>query len=722
MGSYLFQGFRFDAGSDELFQVDPAGNAVPIPLGARATALLALLLDRSGRLVRKNEIMEVVWDGRAVEDANLTVQVAALRRLLDSQQSEPSAIQTVPGRGYRFIAQVTRAGSSEDSEAASGAAAIAAGRSAGTDRRDGSQPLRRLSAILAADVTGLGRLTGVDHLNALARLEVMRREVIAPAIAARRGRIVQTTGDGLLAEFSSAVEAMKTAIEIQAGTAKRKYANAGLECIQYRVAVDVGDVVVDGNDLLGDAVNIAARLLELVEPGGIITTGTTMEHLRSNLDVNFDDWGEHRVKNVDRAIRAWHWQGEGQPQIKAGTVVNPKFRPINPSIAVLPFESLSSDPNQEFLADGITDDIITSLSKFRWFLVIARNSTFTYKGKREAISQIARELGVRYVLKGTLRRNNDQLRVTVQLIDADTNSHVWAQTYNLKLIDIFEVQDEIAQVICGALEPELAGAERARAKRKPPGRLDAWEAYQRGLWHLWQMTKDDIDEAQRLVHLARATDADFALPYAALAYMAYVRVIQGWTQDSEATLEQGVSYAHHAIRLEPNDPLPHMALGRVLAHQGKFEAAFSALGSALELNPNYAIAHNGMGTALSWSDAPARALPHLRTAMRLSPTEPTFWIIETHTGYAHAQLGEFDTALALIRHSANRRVGGFWPWALLAWVQHEVGDYAAAAAALGEARTLRPDFSLQVASQATKALHQKYRTPLLAALAKHGLN
>jgi adenylate cyclase len=370
-----------------------------------------------------------------------------------------------------------------------------------------NRPERRLAAILAADVVGYSRLIGVDEEGTLLRLKAIRAEVIDPAIAAHRGRLVKTTGDGLLVEFASVVDALRCAVEVQREITERGGDGPPDRCIAFRIGIHQGDIVVENGDIFGDGVNVAARLEALAEPGGICVSARVQEDAAGRLDLAFADLGEQNLKNIARPIRAYRVE----PQ-KASTppAEAPLPLPDKPSIAVLPFQNMSGDPEQEYFADGMVEEIITALSRIRWLFVIARNSSFTYKGQAVDVKRVGRELGVRYVLEGSVRKGGDRVRVTAQLIDAISGAHVWADRYDRDLDDIFAVQDEITASVTGVIEPTLAEAEQRRVLRKPPERLDAWEAYQRGLWHLHRSGREETKTAQTLFRQAIALDPNFA--------------------------------------------------------------------------------------------------------------------------------------------------------------------------------------------------------------------
>ena len=363
---------------------------------------------------------------------------------------------------------------------------------------------RRLAAILAADVAGYTALMGADEAGTLGRLTDLRREFLEPLIADHHGRIVKLMGDGLLVEFTSVVDAVLCALAWQKGVDDR---DKGL---QFRIGVNLGDVIVEGDDIHGDGVNIAARLEGLAEPGGTCLSGDAFRQVRGKVEAQFEDLGERDLKNVAEPVRVYRIAGEQPSTIATSPTTKLPSLPDKPSIAVLPFVNMSEDPEQEIFSDGITEDIITELSRFRSLFVIARNSSFSYKGQSPKVQDVGRELGVKYVVEGSVRKAGNRVRITAQVVDATSGNHLWAERYDREPADIFALQDEITQTIVGAVEPELSAAEREQAVRTPPESLDAWETYQRGLWYLWGLTKDGLAEAQHLLRRAQELDPGFA--------------------------------------------------------------------------------------------------------------------------------------------------------------------------------------------------------------------
>src|SRR6266853_1375308 len=403
---------------------------------------------------------------------------------------------------------------------------------------------RRLSAILAADVVGYRRLMGTDEAGTLTALKDVRTGFIDGKIAEHQGRVVKLTGDGILAEFPSVVSAVACAVELQRGIRERNADVPQDRRIEFRIGVNLGDVIVEGADIYGDGVNVAARLESIAEPGGIAISGSVRDHVGNRLKLSFEDRGEQQLKNIEKPIRVYHVLLD-QPM----TADTNSGKDERPSIAVLPFNNMSGDAEQEYFSDGISEDIITALSKLRWFFVIARNSSFTYKGKAVRLQQVADELGVRYVLEGSVRKGGDRVRITAQLNDVATGSHIWAERYDRELADVFAVQDEITEAIVAAIEPQLYAAENFRAKRKPPDSMDAWDLVMRALSYYWRVTREDNIAAQALLEKAIAIDPNYARALAVLAVSHTFGTHMGWEDKAIAMpVAERAALEHFSIR------------------------------------------------------------------------------------------------------------------------------------------------------------------------------
>jgi len=476
---------------------------------------------------------------------------------------------------------------------------------------------RRLAAILAADVAGYSRLIGANEGDTLTRLKAIRAELLDPTITAHNGRLVKTTGDGLLVEFGSVVDALHCATAVQAGMAQRNLTTPADKRIEFRIGINVGDIVVEDGDIFGDGVNVAARLEGLAEPGGICVSARVQEDAAGKLELSFEDMGEQALKNIARPMRAYRI---ATGPVSAATKETPALAlPDKPSIAVLPFANLSADPEQEFFADGIAEDVITALSRYPSLFVISRNSSFTYKGRAVDVKQIGRELGVRYVLEGSLRKSGDRIRVTTQLVEAHTGKHVWAERYDRDLADIFAVQDEITEAMTIAVAPAIAGAEQHRALRKPPESLDAWAAYQRGLWHLDKAAPDDNALAEKFFQQAVDLDRNFADAYCGLALAQMYSATVFLTRPMASVQTSAEPLARLAVALDGNNAVAHSCLSSALFYRGDHHGALAEADCALELSPNLAFGYFRRGAALIFSGWPQEGLRDLQTSLRLEP-------------------------------------------------------------------------------------------------------
>jgi adenylate cyclase len=566
---------------------------------------------------------------------------------------------------------------------------------------------RRLSAILAADVVGYSRLMSKDETGTLERLKSLRRVLVQPKIAERGGRIVKLMGDGLLAEFPSVVEAVQSAIDIQQEVTEREPNISDDRRIRLRIGINLGDIIVEGSDIYGDGVNVAARLEALADPGGIVISGTVFDHVKGKVSLDFEDLGEQQVKNIDDPVRVYRvvldsGTNEGEAAGTYPSSATVLELPDKPSVAVLPFNNMSDDLEQDYFADGISEDLITALSKIRWFFVIARASTFTYKNRAVDVTQVAKDLGVRYVLEGSVRKGGNRVRITAQLIDA--------------------LQDEMAQTIVGAIEPELGAAERERAARKAPENLDAWETYQHGLWHMWTFLEEDNAEARRLFRRARELDPKFAPAYAHEAYSHYVTVIMGWTVDPDASLAAGMTAAKKALALDDKDAVAYFALGRVQTMLGEHDSAIAALESSLALNPSFAQANHGLGMAQALAGQLDDAIDSFGRAERLSPRDPLLWAFTITHGLACILARDNETALQLARQTLQiPRASGYWPHAVLAASLAHQDQIEEARAAVAEALRAKPNLSLSYLKSTLLTKQPEGLNPYLDGLRKAGL-
>ena len=474
---------------------------------------------------------------------------------------------------------------------------------------------------------------GEDEAGTRARFNAHLQDLIEPAIASRRGRIVKTTGDALLVEFASVVDAVQCAVGLQKGMAERNDDEPDHRRIDFRIGVNLGDVIIEGDDIHGDGVNVAARLEGLAEPGGICISAKVYEEVANKLDVAFEELGAQELKNISTPVRAFRMVLD---RVSAAPSSAPLALPDKPSIAVLPFDNLSGDPEQEYFADGLTEDIITGLSKFHWFFVIARNSSFTYKGRAVDVKQVSIELGVQYVLEGSVRKAGNRIRISAQLIDALTGRHIWAERYDRDLEDIFAVQDELTEAIVGAVAPSFVSAEAKRVERKPPENFDVWDYSMRGNWHLSRRDKDDVLEARRLFETGLELDPNSTMALSGLALTLGWAINFGWVDDLDKARAVGHAAARKAVNLDENDALALVGLAIISFYMHQLDEAAAACRRALELNPNLALAEGWLAAILGWRGDYDEALQHAERATRLSPRD-TFAI--GSFAYAGAEFG-----------------------------------------------------------------------------------
>ena len=581
---------------------------------------------------------------------------------------------------------------------------------------------RKLTTILAADVVGYSRLMGEDEAGTLARLKSLRKELVQPKIAGGRGRIVKLMGDGLLAEFPSVVEAVRCAVDIQQDMPGRETDLPDERRIRLRIGVNLGDIIVEGSDIYGDGVNVAARLEGLAEPGGVCISGKVYEEVRNKLPTAFEDLGEQELKNIREPVRVYRWtDAAADPMPGMAGTEGALPVPDKPSIAVLPFTNMSGDPEQDFFADGVAEDIITELSKFHSLFVIARNSSFAFKGQPLHVKALSRKLGVRYVVEGSVRRAGHRVRITAQLIDALSDQHLWAERYDRDLDDIFAVQDEVTRQIVTAIEPTVGGAERSRAHRKHPDSLDAWESYQRGMWHLYRFTAEECSEATTFFRRAIEIDPNFSLPHAGLAYVLNMSVVQGFTSEPEASLVKAHEAAQRAIVLDPNDTFGHIVMGRIRQQMGEHESALSAYENALELNPNLAAAHLGLGFALTYSGHPEEALRKLDEAIRLSPRDPNLWGFLMIKAQAFLFMESYEEALDWARNALRQPNAGLWAYATEVVALAHLDRIEDARQALRRVMAIKPNFNMDFVISTVQMMRMAGSERYIDGLRKAGL-
>ncbi|MFY9737284.1 MAG: adenylate/guanylate cyclase domain-containing protein, partial [Rhodoplanes sp.] len=492
-------------------------------------------------------------------------------------------------------------------------------------------------------VAGYSRLTGMDEEGTHAQLTGHLRSLVDPKIAEHHGRVVKNTGDGVLAEFSSVVEAVRCAVDVQRGMVQRNSEVPQEERIEFRIGINVGDIIIDSGEIFGDGVNVAVRLESLAEPGGICISDFAYQQVRGKIPAEFVDIGEQQLKNIARPVRAYNVSVDasigGKEEKPALTL------PDKPSIAVLPFQNMSGDPEQEYFADGMAEDIITALSRTRRLFVIARNSTFTYKGRAVDVKQVGRELGVRYVLEGSVRKAANRVRITGQLIDTSTGAHLWADRFDGTPVDIFDLQDQVTASVVGAIAPKLEQAEIERARRKPTESLDAYDYYLHGMASFYRGTKDAISEALQLFHKAIARDPEFASAYGMAAWCYVQRKNNLWMTDRAQETAAIERLARQAARLGKEDPTALYTGGYALAQiEGHLDAGIALIDRALALDPNLAAAWHLSGWMRIHLREPEVAIAHLTRAVRLNPLDPLLFAMQNGMAAAHFLAGRYDEA------------------------------------------------------------------------------
>ncbi|MGD9980027.1 MAG: adenylate/guanylate cyclase domain-containing protein [Hyphomonadaceae bacterium] len=504
---------------------------------------------------------------------------------------------------------------------------------------------RRLTAILAADVVGYSRMIVADEAATLSRFSASIEDALSPLVGEHGGRIVKTMGDGVLAEFASAVSALLCAVGFQRAMVER---NAGLEQpMLFRVGVNAGDAVLRDGDVFGDAVNLAARLQQLCEPGGVCVSQRVREDALGRAELAFEDMGEQSLKNINRPVRVY--------RVRLDEPARPLLTlPDKPSIAVLPFENLSGDKDQEYFADGVSEDVISALSRWRWFFVIARNSSFTYKGRAVDVMQVGRELGVRYVLEGSVRRAGNHVRVVTQLIDATSGGHVWSDTFDRDLADLFALHDEITEHVVAAIEPAMLQNESVRATRKSASDLSAFDCFQRGMWHLNQVSREGFRRAEALFRETIAREPDFALGHAGLARVLYGGVAYGWSDDPPRDLAAAEAAARAAIALDARDAWAHFALSGVLLYLGRHDEALEEAERTLALNPNFAFGYFRLGQVLIFAGRAPEAVAPLERSIRLNPFDPQMGAMIGTLALAHFHAGDYERAISRAREAARQ--------------------------------------------------------------------
>jgi len=517
--------------------------------------------------------------------------------------------------------------------------------------------------------------------------------VFGPAVAAHNGRIVKLIGDGVIAEFSSVVDAVSCALSVQRPGATTADQSALQPNIVLRIGINLGDVIIEGDDIYGDGVNIAARLEPLAEPGGICVSSIVHESVGNRIDVHFQDGGEISVKNIDRPIKVWKWHPGAATATAAQSSAKPKPNvAAAASIAVLPFTNMSGDPEQEYFSDGISEDIITDLSKIAGLMVIARNSSFSYKGRSVDVRSVGRDLGVRSVLEGSIRRAGNRVRITAQLTDAATGAHLWADRYDRDLTDIFEVQDEVVAKIVGVLAVTLTKGEQQRLRQHGTSNVEAYECWLRARALLTRGSRESIIQARAMYRQAIEFDLNFAAPHAGLAFAAIADYVSAWAPDPAQALLEAEGWARRALELSDHEPVSHMALGNVLLWRRDHAGALAEFARMIALDPNFAQGYTATGLALMYAGEPARALEPFATAMRLDPHYPD--IVLHFLAQANFSLGKYEIAAQLLRDRIARNPNTDASRMLLASCYGYLGRTEDAQAVWAALLKVNPDFSV----------------------------
>jgi adenylate cyclase len=580
---------------------------------------------------------------------------------------------------------------------------------------------RRLAAVLAADIAGYSRLIGADEEGTLARLRTLRRELIDPAITEHRGRLVKTTGDGILVEFASTVDALRCASAIQETMAARNAGLAGEHRIEFRIGIHQGDIVVEDGDIFGDGVNIAARLEALAEPGGICVSRRVQEDADGRLDLAFEDIGQQSLKNIARPVRVFRVAlarrgasalstasrsaADAEPFARrTGDGDTPALAlPDKPSLAVLPFQNMSGNPEQEYFADGVVEDITAALCRVRDFFVIARNSAFIYKGRAVSAQQVSQELGVRYLIEGSVRNAGNRLRITAQLIDAPSGNHIWANRYEGLLTDIFELQDRITESVVGFIQPSIRTAEIERSHRKRPESLDAYDFVLRAYPGVWSLERSASAEALNLLGQAIAIEPGYPLALALAAWCHAQQSVYTWAPEPAAARAEALRLAQAAAAASGEDPTVVTVLGAAHTLVGNHAAAARFLERALALDPNSAWACNRSGWLHAYLGDADLSIKHFERALRLSPFDPMNFNVYVGIGAAHFAAGRLEEAALWQERGLLERPGATWVYRNLVAIHALLGRHAEAQAGLAKLLAEYPGLTIRDINSAIPA-------------------
>jgi adenylate cyclase len=561
-----------------------------------------------------------------------------------------------------------------------------------------------LAAVLAADVAGYSRLMGRDEERTLAQLKALRKTLVDPAIALHRGRIVKTTGDGMLVEFASAVDAIRYAVEIQQAMAMENAAVPPELRIEFRIGIHVGDIIIDEDDIFGDGVNIAARLEGIGAPGGICISDDAQRQIRGKLDVVFDDMGLQELKNIAEPMRSWCLRfGDDGGAIQSASSPSrlPHLAlPAKPSIVVLPFDNMSAELGQDFLADGIVEAITSALSRIRSFFVIARTSAFTYKGRARDAREIGKELGVAYLLEGSVQKIGNRLRIIVQLIETEAGAHVWSSRFDGTMDEFFDFEDRITEQVAGALQPSVRIAEIERSRRKRPQDLSSYDYTMRAMPHVWVLEKEESAKAIELLEAALAIDPNYPLALSLAGWCHAQRSVYNWADDIAESQRQAKSLAERAAEMSGDDPIVLAVLGAVHTFLRNHGTARVLLERAVTLDPNAAWAWSRLGWVENYADQPKKGIEHFERALRLSPIDPINFNNYVGIGSAHEISQEYDEAAALYRRALQERPNARWIYRNLAACLSGAGHMEEAQQAYAELMRSYPDLTVSKFKQA----------------------
>jgi adenylate cyclase len=564
-----------------------------------------------------------------------------------------------------------------------------------------------LAAVLAADVAGYSRLMGRDEERTLARLKIVRKTLVDPGIATHRGRIVKTTGDGMLVEFASAVDAARFSVEVQREMAKQNASIAPELRIEFRIGIHVGDIIIDDSDIFGDGVNIAARLEGIAEPGGICISDDAHRQIRGKIDITFEDLGEQTLKNITEPMRAWRIRlaGDAAPAVRSSPFpirLQDLALPDKPSIVVLPFDNMSAEAGQDYLADGIVEAITAALSCIRSFFVIARSSAFTYKGRTINARDIGKELGVAYLLEGSVQKAGNRLRIIVQLIETEGGAHVWSSRFDGAIDDFFDLEDRITEQVAGALQPSIRIAEIERSRRKRPQDLGSYDFTMRAMPHVWALEKEESAKALELLEKALVIDPEYPLALSLAGWCHAQRSVYNWADDIAGSQASARSLAERAAEMSSDDPVILAVLGAVHTFLRNYGTARVLLDRAVTLDPNAAWAWSRLGWLENYADQPQKekAIGNFERALRLSPIDPMNFNNHVGIGSAHEVAQEFDEAAAFYRRALEERPNASWIYRNLASVLSGAGRVDEAKQAFAVMMLTYPDLTVSKFKQA----------------------